>query len=139
MASAIGLTEFQMVGVVNVCRYQLGNLHHGCPSYHLSIPSKFHVANVEANERHGGNSKMTSLLKVGGRNCTQWCFIAFKSVVDNLFRERCILASLFKQSIVLTLSIVLGCNGGREKKESIGLLDGMPVVEVSSVFLVDSI
>jgi len=76
-------------------------------------------------DRHGGNSKMISPLKTGGRYCTRWCFMLFRSIVDNSLRDRCMPASLEKYDIMLTWSCSFSCTGGWDKTDFERLLNGL--------------
>ena len=93
------------------------SLHHGCPSYRLSIPSKFLAPVADDDGPQGGNSKMTSPSNTGGRNRTVSCFMVLRSIVDNSFRDRCILRSKRRQSMMLSLGSTRASVGGTESEE----------------------
>ena len=60
---------------------------------------------------------MTSPSNTSGRNKTVLRFTVLRPIVDNLFRERCTLASLLRQSMMLTFNSTCVCIGGTEELE----------------------
>ena len=93
------------------------SLHHGCPSYRLSIPSKFLAPVADEEGPRGGNSKMTSPSNTGGRNGTVLCLMVLRSIVDSSFQDRCILRSQRRQSMMLSLGSTSASVEGTESKE----------------------
>ena len=66
---------------------------------------------------------MTSKSNTGGRNGTVSCFTVLRSIVDNSFRERCILASLLRHSMMLAFASTCVCIEGTKSEELECLLD----------------
>ena len=68
---------------------------------------------------------MTSSSNTGGRNGTVSCFMVLRSIVDNSFRERCILPRRRRQSMMLCRRTTCICMGGTASEESEGEIDGV--------------
>ena len=122
MANIVGLMEFEVVGVVDVRGHELA------PRMSIIVlVHSFQVLGPDIDEDgpQGGNSKMTSPSNTGGRNGTVSCFTVLRSIVDNSFRKRCILASLLRHSMMLAFASTCVCIRGIESEELECLPDGI--------------